>query len=95
MLGACCLPDDSCANISQDDCDSQGGIIQDSPICAEIECGDQPTPTPTPPPDGPEEPTGPIVIIPTIGQWGIVIASLILGLYAVIRLRNIKDSEFK
>jgi len=43
----------------------------------------------------PEPPSGPIVIIPTMGQWGMVIASVILGFFAIIRLRRIKDSELE
>jgi len=40
-------------------------------------------------------PSGPVVIIPTMGQWGMVIASVILGFFAIIRLRRIKDSELE
>jgi len=40
-------------------------------------------------------PSGPTVIIPTMGQWGMVIASVILGFFAIIRLRRIKDSELE
>ncbi|HSG30320.1 MAG TPA: IPTL-CTERM sorting domain-containing protein [Thermodesulfobacteriota bacterium] len=39
--------------------------------------------------------TGPITIIPTMGQWGIVIATILLGFFAVIRLRRVKDSELE
>jgi len=42
-----------------------------------------------------EPPSGPIVIIPTMGQWGMVIASVILGFFAIIRLRRVKDSELE
>ena len=38
-------------------------------------------------------PSGPVVVIPTMGQWGMVIASVILGFFAIIRLRRIKDLE--
>jgi len=40
----------------------------------------------------PEPPSGPIVIIPTMGQWGMIFAAIILGMFAVIRLRR-KVSE--
>jgi len=45
------------------------------------------------PPSAP--PSGPIAIIPTMGQWGMIIASVILGFFAIIRLRRIKDSELE
>ena len=35
---------------------------------------------------------GPVVIIPTMGQWGMIFATIILGMFAVIRLRR-KASE--
>ena len=34
------------------------------------------------------EPSGPIVIIPTMGQWGMLFVTLLLGLFAVLRLRS-------
>jgi len=39
------------------------------------------------------DPTGPITIIPTMGQWGMLLAAVVLGIFAIIRLRSIKDSE--
>jgi len=41
---------------------------------------------------GEAPPSGPIVIIPTMGQWGMIFAAIILGMFAVIRLRR-KASE--
>jgi len=43
-------------------------------------------------PPEPEPPSGPIVIIPTMGQWGMIFAAIVLGMFAVIRLRK-KASE--
>lgn len=37
--------------------------------------------------------SGPVAVVPTMGQWGMVIASIILGFFAVIRLWRIRDSE--
>ena len=39
------------------------------------------------------ESAGPVAIIPTMGQWGMIIAAVFLGIFAIIRLRSIKDSE--
>jgi len=36
----------------------------------------------------PEEPSEPIVIIPTLGQWGMILVTIILGLFAVLKLRR-------
>jgi len=33
-------------------------------------------------------PSGPIVIIPTMGQWGMIIATILLGFFAVFALRK-------
>ena len=32
--------------------------------------------------------TGPVTIIPTMGQWGMIFASIILGIFAVVALRR-------
>ena len=38
---------------------------------------------------GPDvEPSGPLVIIPTMGQWGIIIATILVGFFAVFTLRR-------
>lgn len=37
--------------------------------------------------------SGPVAIVPTMGQWGMVIASILLGFFGIIRLWRIKDSE--
>jgi len=63
-------------------------ISDDGTPCTPVDCEFVAPPTPEP-----EEPSGPIVIIPTIGQWGMVLAAMILGLYAIRMLRNRKDSE--
>jgi len=36
---------------------------------------------------------GPTTIIPTMGQWGMIIAAFALGIFAIIRLRSVKDSK--
>ncbi|HSG31787.1 MAG TPA: hypothetical protein VLB82_09600 [Thermodesulfobacteriota bacterium] len=33
------------------------------------------------------------VIIPTMGQWGMLLATIVLGIFAVISMRSKKDSE--
>jgi len=33
-------------------------------------------------------PSGPIAIIPTMGQWGMIFATIILGIFAVVALRR-------
>jgi len=38
-------------------------------------------------------PSGPIVIIPTMGQWGMIMATILIGFFAIRMLRNRKDSE--
>jgi len=35
-----------------------------------------------------EPPSGPVVIIPTMGQWGMIFASIILGIFAVFAIRR-------
>lgn len=40
----------------------------------------------------PLPPSGPIVIIPTMGQWAMIFTSIILGLFAVIILRRKEKS---
>ena len=45
--------------------------------CSNVEC---PQPAPT-------------VIVPTMGQWGMILSALLLGFYAVLRLRKRKGSE--
>jgi len=51
-------------------------------IVTRLVCGEPP----------PEPPSGPIVIIPTMGQWGMIIALIILGFFAVIALRRRTES---
>jgi len=36
----------------------------------------------------PEPPSGPIVIIPTMGEWGMIIATILLGFFAIVALRR-------
>jgi len=38
------------------------------------------------------EPEGPTVIVPTMGQWGMIIAALFLGFFAVLKLRRKTES---
>jgi len=94
-VSACPPGVDGCVT-TNDFCDEENDVcvdFADDSQCAageicDIITGDCITPTPEPP-------SGPIVIIPTMGQWGMVLAAMILGLYAVLRLRSMKDSEFK
>jgi len=41
----------------------------------------------------PDIPQGPIVIVPTLNEWGLIFTALIIGIYAVIRLKTKKGSE--
>ena len=34
-----------------------------------------------------------VTVIPTMGQWGMIIAAVFLGIFAIIRIRSMKDSE--
>ena len=78
--GACCIEDDSCVVGTEAGCEGEGGVYQDDDsVCEPNPCV--------------EPPSGPTVIIPTMGQWGMIIASVILGFFAIIRLRRIKDLE--
>ena len=61
-----------------------------TPVCESTICGLVATGDPS---CEPAPPTGPTTIIPTMGQWGMVIATILLGFFAVRMLRNRKDSE--
>jgi len=50
-------------------------------LVTQFVCGEDPT-----------APSGPLVIIPTLSQWGMIFATIILGMFAVIRIRR-KASE--
>jgi len=87
-IGACCTNvevTDACEpNLSQAECDneSQNSEWQGAgQACEEFLCVD------------PQTPTGSTVIIPTMGQWGMLLVAVVLGIFAIIRLRSIKDSE--
>ncbi len=41
----------------------------------------------------PDIPQGPIVIVPTLNEWGLIFTALIIGIYAVLRLKTKKGSE--
>lgn len=41
----------------------------------------------------PDIPQGPTVIVPTLNEWGLIFTALIIGIYAVIRLKTKKGSE--
>lgn len=74
--GACCLEDDSCRDADALDCAEQySGLFVEGMECSEISCPF-------------DEPSGPTVIVPTMGQWGMILATIILGLFAVLRLRK-------
>jgi len=66
-------------SLNEGSCCGQGGV---APMTACSCNGSTPTPEP-------------IVIIPTMGQWGMIIATILLGFFAIIRLRRIKDSELE
>ena len=78
--GACCLPDGSCEDGTSISCVGVGDFQGDETECSSVEC---PQPAPT----------APTVIVPTMGQWGMIFSALLLGFYAVLRLRKRKGSE--
>lgn len=41
-MGACCLPDDSCAELTQSECDTMNGVFQADAMCDAVDCGDVP-----------------------------------------------------
>ena len=57
--------------------DCAAGFQGAETTCSNVEC---PQPAPT-------------VIVPTMGQWGMIFSALLLGFYAVFRLRKRKGSE--
>jgi len=67
---------------TEEDCEGEGGVYQDDDSVCEPNPCIEPTPEATP------IPIAPVVIIPTMGQWGIIFMSLILGFLAVIALRK-------
>jgi len=87
-----------CTNIT--DCES-GGKFDDGDECTADTCeangvcshvfDGSLSDSCVPPP--PLEPAGPLTIIPTMGQWGMIIVTVLLGFFAVRMLRNRKDSE--
>lgn len=78
--GACCFPDGSCEDGTSISCVGVGDFQGDETECSSVEC---PQPAPT----------APTVIVPTMGQWGMIFSALLLGFYAVLRLRKRKGSE--
>jgi len=76
--GACCFPDGSCEDSNSLSCIA--GFQGAETTCSTVEC---PQPAPT----------APTVIVPTMGQWGMIFSALLLGFYAVFRLRKRKGSE--
>jgi len=40
----------------------------------------------------PEPPSGPVAIIPTMGQWGMIIATILFGFFAIAALRKRRES---
>jgi len=82
--GACCEEfevTDVCEVLTEDECGEGGGTyIGDGVSCEPNPCVEE----------GP--PSGPIAIIPTMGQWGMIIASVILGFFAIIALRKRTES---
>ncbi len=78
--GACCLPDGSCEDGTSLTCTAE--FQGADTLCSNIEC---PQPAPS----------GPTVIVPTMGQWGMIFTAIILGLFAIQRLRSVKDSELR
>lgn len=79
-FGACCNVGVCTEDILQMTCEMEGGDFQGpATICSEVMC-----------PIGP--PSGPTVIVPTMGQWGMILAAIILGLFAVLKLRRRTES---
>ena len=76
--GACCFSDGACEDGTSLTCTADFQGAET--ICSTVEC-------PQP------EPSGPTVIVPTMGQWGMIFSALLLGFYAVLRLRKRKGSE--
>jgi len=82
--GACCFEQETeltCEVATEPQCDGelQGEYFGDGTTCGEITCSES------------EPPAGPTVIIPTMNQWGIIFASIVLGaigIVAIIREKN-------
>lgn len=72
---ACCFSNGSCQDLAHQSCLESGGEVIEDQDCEDVSC-------PAP------EPTGPTVIIPTMGQWGIIFTSLVLAVTAVFMLRR-------
>ncbi|HSG31583.1 MAG TPA: IPTL-CTERM sorting domain-containing protein [Thermodesulfobacteriota bacterium] len=72
-----------CSVTTEEEC--IGFYQGDFSIC-EINTCDDPV-TPPPPPS-----EGPTVIIPTLSEWGMIIATILLGFAAVLRFRK-RDTE--
>ena len=82
--GACCDDTDMCTVTSNIECViGVGGTYQgNGTTCETNTCIDAtPMPTPTPSPTAtPDPPAGPTVIIPTMGEWGMIFATIFLSL---------------
>ena len=84
--GACCFTNPpsttpECVVISGFNCENEfsGEYFGDDSTCVEITCGE------------PEPPAGPSFIVPTMGQWGMILASIILGAIGILGIMREKN----
>jgi len=91
--GACCTGENN-ETCTPDviECGCVGEFFQDT-SCEPNPCIEPPPLTPTPTPEPTPPPPVQTIIIPTMGQWGMIIATILLGFFAIRMLRNRKDSE--
>ncbi len=75
-----------------DDCPVSNDPTCFDRVCESSTCGFVGTGDPSCEPADPTGTTG-TTIIPTMGQWGMLLAAVVLGFFAILRLRSIKDSE--
>jgi len=85
--GACCFLDDfqaiDCNEASEFNCANElnGEYQGDGVTCSEITCTEsEPSP-------------GPVVTVPTMNQWGIIFASIILGVIGIVAIIREKDMD--
>jgi len=62
-------------------------------VCTDGNCSTTPREGSDENPNCNPPPAAPTAIIPTMGQWGMLLAAMVLGIFAIIRLRSLKDSE--
>ena len=72
VMGACCIGPNECVVMEAQGCDGDSVFLGEDTVCEENSCGSDP---------------GHTVIVPTMGQWGIIIAAIFIGFFAVFRLK--------